>query len=241
MIKINNIDKQFGQNKVLNGFKLELQKNEIIALVGISGCGKTTLLRIVAGFEQPDKGYVEIDQKKASTPDFMIKPHERNISMIFQDLALWPHMNVEKHLIFACKNRQLTKTNLQTTLSEILESVKLSGYNKRYPHELSGGEKQRLSIARALSSRSNYLLMDEPFSSIDNILKDDLHKLIIKIKKDYHMGIIYVTHNIDDALHIADRIAIIQNGTIVQIDKGDALLNNPKNDFVHRMIQGSKR
>lgn len=237
MIRIENLRKKYGKVGALQGITLELSLGEILALVGPSGCGKTTLLRLVAGLETPDEGRVLIDGVEVSIPAHMVAPHKRGLSLIFQDLALWPHMTVSEHIEFVLRKDRLSKEALKSETQSILEDVSLNGYHKRYPHEFSGGEKQRLAIARALASKPAYLLMDEPFSNLDSILKEELQALIIGLKNRAEIGIVYVTHNIEEALVLADRIAIMNKGRLEQIDNKEKILNNPKNEFVRRLLR----
>ena len=237
MIEVNHITKSFNGIEILKDISFKLSNSEILVLSGPSGCGKTTLLRTIAGFEKPDAGKIIIDKIEASSPNKMIAPSLRKLSMIFQDLALWPHMSVEKHISFTLKKQKLPKDMMKPTINEILSDLKLDQYTKRYPHQLSGGEKQRLAIARALASKAKYLLMDEPFSNLDNVLKKKLHALVIQLKTDYHMGIIYVTHNVKEIMDMSDRVAIMHEGSIVQLDEPEQLIRNPENDFVSRLIQ----
>ena len=195
MIAIDNLKKGYGDVKAIKDLTISLSLEEILAIVGPSGCGKTTLLRLIAGFEVPDEGIIVIDGIEVSTPRLIMQPCKRKLSMIFQDLALWPHMTVEEHIKFVFKKKKLQKDTIRSEIDEILTNVNLNGHKRRYPHELSGGEKQRLAIARALASDVRYLLMDEPFSNLDPILKEDLQKLIIGLKNRLQMGIVYVTHN----------------------------------------------
>ena len=237
MITLENISKNYGKEVALKSITLELFDNEILAIVGPSGCGKTTLLRLVAGLEAPDTGSIQINGVDSSTPTKIKAPNQRNLSLIFQDLALWPHMTVTEHLSFALGGCDLSKEEVGARISEIIVAVALNGYANRYPNELSGGEQQRLAIARALAPKPKYLLMDEPFSNLDTIVKVELIKLIMKMKVSLSMGIIFVTHNIEEAFSLADRIAIMNGGTIVQIDTGEALRKNPKNEFVRQLLQ----
>jgi len=237
MLEIENLSKRYGNISVLNDLTISVSLNEILTIVGPSGCGKTTLLRLIAGLERPDKGRILIEDREVSTPTKVIEPHKRKLSMIFQDLALWPHMTVREHIEFVLKKEKLSRERSESSIDKILIDVNLNGYKRRYPHELSGGEKQRLAIARALASRPTYLLMDEPFSNLDTILKEELQGLVIRLKKDFQMGIIYVTHNIEEAVILADRIAIMNKGRFEQIGKKDEVLNNPANEFVRRLLR----
>jgi ABC-type Fe3+/spermidine/putrescine transport system ATPase subunit len=237
MIKVENLGKRYGKVKALQGVTLDVSSSEILAVVGPSGCGKTTLLRLAAGLESPDEGRVVIGGIEVSTPTHMVAPYKRGLSMIFQDLALWPHMTVSENIKFVLKKDKLSGKALDSEAYRFQEDVNLNGYKDRYPYELSGGEKQRLAIARALASKPAYLLMDEPFSSLDPILKEDLQGLIFRLKKRMQMGIVYVTHNMEEALVLADRIAVMNRGGLEQIDNKDRILSHPKNDLVRRILR----
>ena len=237
MLKTKNITKSYKNVEAVKGVTLQVPPGEVLAILGPSGSGKTSLLRLIAGFERPDEGTVSIDGIDVSLPVKMVEPSKRKLSMIFQDLALWPHMTVRQHIEFVLKKNKLPKDVLNSEITTILNHVSLNGHNSRYPHQLSGGEKQRLAIARAFASHAKYLLMDEPFSNLDSILKEDLQQLIIGLKNSLHIGIIYVTHNIEEALVLADTIAVMNKGRLEQMDSSDKVLANPKNEFVRRLLK----
>ena len=237
MINIESVTKRYGKVEAVAGLNLEILPNEILGVIGPSGCGKTTLLRLVAGLERPDEGIISIGDVKASTPDKLIPPHDRKLSMVFQDLALWPHMTVVEHLRFMMKKSDSSKEVLGSNINKILKEVNLVDYYNRYPHELSGGERQRLALARAIASEPCYLLMDEPFTNLDTILKEDLQKLVIALRNNYEMGIVYVSHIIEEVLVLADRIAIMDQGTMIQVGARDDVLDNPKDRFVSRLLK----
>lgn len=237
MIETENLSKRYGTVEALSGVALSLSSSEILAMVGPSGCGKTTLLRLLAGLESPDTGRVVIDGIEVSTRTRVLAPHKRGLSMIFQDLALWPHMKVREHIEFVLDKDKLRKAARQSRATAILEDVNLMGYHARYPHELSGGERQRLAIARALASEPNNLLMDEPFSNLDAMLKEELQNLIIELRDRTGMGMIYVTHHVEEALAVADSIGVMNQGRLEQIDRKNDVLSDPKNEFVRRFLR----
>jgi iron(III) transport system ATP-binding protein len=237
MLSVENLSKNYEKVEALKAVSLSLYFNEILAVIGPSGCGKTTLLRIIAGLEGPDEGKVLINGVEVSTPTKLLAPHERGLSMIFQDLALWPHMKVWDHIEFVINKDKLSKDVTKSKIAKLLRDVNLNGYNNRYPHELSGGEKQRLAVARALAPNPKYLLMDEPFSNLDPLLKEELQDLVLRLKVNHKMGILYVTHNVDEALMLADRIAIMNKGIVEQIDSKDKVIRNPQNEFVRRLLK----
>ncbi len=240
MLEIDNISKSYGQIKALIDISFHVSKGEIVTLIGPSGSGKTTLLRIIAGFEKPDGGTIVINEKQASSPEQITLPNKRNLSMIFQDLALWPHMTTSENIRFVMNKKTTSQKNLTDDIKKYLESVNLTGYEMRYPHQLSGGEKQRLAIARALASSPGYVLMDEPFSHLDHLVTEDLMTLIKNLKNEAGFGILYVTHNIDEARMMADRIVVIKDGSIHQIGDWHTLFHHPDNDFVARFIKNKK-
>jgi ABC-type Fe3+/spermidine/putrescine transport system ATPase subunit len=218
MIVVENVKKNYGKQTVLGGVTFELYPQEVLALMGPSGSGKTTLLRVVAGFEKPDGGRVCIDGIEVSSATHVAPPHKRKLSMVFQDLALWPHMTVEEHLEFVIRKNGMTKSAARDEIDRILECVCLEVFQGRYPHQLSGGERQRLAIARSLASSPSYLLMDEPFSNLDERLKEELQQLLLSLSQKTGIGTIYVTHNTREAFAVAKRVAFIDQGVLLGID-----------------------
>lgn len=237
MITVDRLRKRYGDAVALAGATLELSLGEVLSVVGPSGCGKTTLLRIIAGLESPDEGSVFIDGVEVSSSSHNIPPNERNLSLIFQDLALWPHMSVKEHIEFVLKKVSSAGNQIQSAIQEILDKVEMNGLQERYPHQLSGGERQRLAIARALATKPIYLLMDEPFSNIDPLLREELQELVLQLREQLQMGIVYVTHNVAEAIILANRIAIMHKGRFLQIGTKEEVSNNPINDFVKRLLK----
>lgn len=210
IIQIENLNKRFGERTILKGINLGVYKSEIFGVFGPSGCGKTTLLRIIAGLERPEEGRIILRNKEVYSKNIFLPPEKRNISFIFQDLALWPHMTVREHLEF------ILGKNFKE-IEKILKVVNLDGYANSRPEQLSGGEKQRVAIARALAQNSDILLLDEPFSSLDIEMKEKMKKLLLKLKKEYGLTIVYVTHEILDIIDFCKRVAEMEDGAILRI------------------------
>lgn len=237
MIRTENLSKTYGAVPALRRVTMEAFPKEIFAVVGPSGCGKTTLLRLIAGFETPDAGTVSIDGVEMSAPRKVAPPYRRKLSMIFQDLALWPHMRVREHLEFVLRPEKLPREALREKVGRFLQEVGLNGLEDRYPYQLSGGEKQRLAIARALCTRPQYLLMDEPFGHLDPILRAELQELVRAFKNSRPAGVIHVSHDIDEVFMLADRIAVLREGKIEQTDTKDRIFTCPRTDFVRRFLK----
>jgi ABC-type Fe3+/spermidine/putrescine transport system ATPase subunit len=215
MIKIDGLKKSYGSLEVLSGINLQLKQGEILCVIGASGCGKTTLLRLIAGLENPDAGKISIDGSQVSSPRSVIPPFKRNLSMIFQDLALWPHMTVFQNVAMAA-GKNNSKKAASRLVNEMLGRVNLEGFGDKYPHQLSGGEKQRLAIARSLVAKPGFLLMDEPLSNLDPILKQEVIEVIKKLMAGAGPGVIYVTHNMEEVFALADTVAFMDKGRIVK-------------------------
>lgn len=199
-LEIENIDFQYEKNKkILDTFSFTLNKGEILAILGDSGKGKSTILRLIAGFEKLYKGKIYLDGKDISKD----KPYNRNIGYLFQDYALFPHLTVKENILFAIKEDKVR------ILNEMLKLIKMEGYENRYPHELSGGQKQRVALARALANKPKLLLLDEPFSSLDNSLKNNMRKEVKELLNKLEVTAIIVTHDEEDVRSIADRSMVI--------------------------------
>ena len=207
MIVLKNVSKSYHQNMILESISLEIEAKERIVVFGPSGCGKTTLLRLIAGFIAPNTGTLFIDGEPVAKNGAIIRtPQERNLSMVFQDLALWPHMNVKENIAFGLKARGFSRTEREERIITILTLVDLIGYEEQKPSELSGGQQQRVALARALVLEPKILLMDEPLSSLDDTLNLRLRKEIVRLQQKLGFTLVYVTHNEVEASEIATRI-----------------------------------
>nr|WP_320011081.1 ABC transporter ATP-binding protein [uncultured Desulfobulbus sp.] len=241
MIEIEHIHKTVQGKKVLIDFSLQVDKQKIVALIGPSGCGKTSLLRLIAGLDVPNKGKITIEGIPVNNPKILCPAHQRKVGMIFQDLALWPHMTARQHLQYVFGQQKAAKFNFDDKIETMLSAVNLNSHASRYPHQLSGGEQQRLAIIRALAQEPNYLLMDEPFSSLDPILKTEMESFVSHVQKESKIGILYVTHNLRDLEQITDKIAVMKHGRLVQFGDRNDVLSRPINEFVEKMTNISNQ
>ena len=237
---IRNVHKSFGDTKVLHDISLEIEDHEFVVLIGPSGCGKTTLLKIVAGFIPPTDGIVEMDDHVVATSSKIVPPNKRNLSMVFQNFALWPHYDVRKQLLFPLNHHRYISKEIrgrkEERIDEVLEMVGLSDYKHRYPHELSGGQKQRVALARAIAAQPGLMLMDEPLSSLDAHLKQEIRNEIKKISLNVKSSFLYVTHDQSEALSLADKIVVMNKGRIEQVGTPEEIYNFPENPFVARFV-----
>lgn len=237
---ISAITKEFGETKALAEVDLTIEDGEFVAILGPSGCGKTTLLRLLAGFDVPTAGEILMNGVQVASSKRMIRPEKRNIGMVFQSFALWPHLKVKEQVRFPLKHHQFAsnelKRNPEKRVSEMLEMVGLSQYADRMPSELSGGQKQRVAIARALAPKPALLLMDEPLSSLDAELRMDLRKEIQTIHRKMNTSIVYVTHDQGEALAMADKIVVMKGGQIEQIGTPEEIYLMPKTSFVAKFV-----
>ena len=214
MIGVSGVSKRFGTVWALDGVSLALERSETVVVLGPSGCGKTTLLRLIAGLDGPDVGTIHIEGTRVSSPGQLVTPHRRRLSMIFQDLALWPHLSVFGNVGFGLQGNGQSRNAIRATVEALLRQVSLVEHRARHPHQLSGGERQRLAIARALAGSPRYLLMDEPFSSLDPLLKRQMVALVKEFRASLGLGVLYVTHNLDEALALGDRILLMSGGRV---------------------------
>ncbi len=215
IVKIDNVSKSYNKTSIINSISLTIDKGERVVILGPSGCGKTTLLRMVAGFIHPDKGRIAIDGfTVANNGKCLIEPENRQVGMVFQDLALWPHMNVYENLAFGLKAKKVPKIEREKRIGTILEKVQMVHFKNTFPGNLSGGQQQRIALARALVMQPKILLMDEPLSNLDIDLNLLLRKEILRLQEELAITMLYVTHDRDEAFSLATRIVVMGGGEI---------------------------
>ena len=232
-LELKEIKKSFTEGEaVLDNISLEISKGEFITLLGSSGCGKTTTLRIIAGLEQPDAGSVWLDGREVTG----LEPNQRDVNTVFQNYALFPHMNVAENIGYGLKLKKVPKSEIRKKVSQMLELVQLEGYEKRKPSELSGGQKQRVAIARALVNNPEVLLLDEPLGALDLQLRRAMQIELKHLQKKLGITFIYITHDQEEAINMSDRIAVMRDGRIEQIGTPDEIYNHPKTSYVATFV-----
>jgi len=234
-IKIENLFKKFGSVKAVNHVWLEVNQGEILTLLGPSGCGKTTTLRCIAGLEKPDEGDVIIDGQSMFARGF-VPPSKREIGMVFQNYAVWPHMRVFDNVAYGLKIKKLPKKVIKKKVGETLESLGLTGLEGRFPGQLSGGQQQRVALARALVGNPKVLLLDEPLSNLDAKLREKMRFEIKSLVRRMGITSVYVTHDQAEAMVISDRVSVMNAGDIVQVDTPEEIYKKPANRFVADFI-----
>ena len=232
-LELKEIKKSFTEGEaVLDNISLEISKGEFITLLGSSGCGKTTTLRIIAGLEQPDAGSVWLDGREVTG----LEPNQRDVNTVFQNYALFLHMNVAENIGYGLKLKKVPKSEIRKKVSQMLELVQLEGYEKRKPSELSGGQKQRVAIARALVNNPKVLLLDEPLGALDLQLRRAMQIELKHLQKKLGITFIYITHDQEEAINMSDRIAVMKDGRIEQIGTPDEIYNHPKTSYVATFV-----
>ncbi|MDR1566256.1 MAG: ABC transporter ATP-binding protein [Treponema sp.] len=232
LLRLRGIEKSFGETEVLRGIDLSVQKGEFITILGSSGCGKTTLLRIIAGLEEAGKGRVFLNGRDVT----MDEPHKRDVRMVFQNYALFPHMNVEANIGYSLRLKRLPREKIKRETAAALELVRLSGYEKRMPAALSGGQRQRVAVARALVNRPPLLLLDEPLGALDLQLRRQMQLELKRIQQQLGITFIYITHDQEEALTMSDRIAVMRNGVFEQLGSASEVYNRPRTSYVARFV-----
>lgn len=228
VLELKNIVKSFGETKVLEGVSLAVKEGEFVTFLGSSGCGKTTILRIIAGLEYPDSGQVLIEGKDMEN----IGPEKRNVNMVFQNYALFPHMNVEQNIGYGLKIRGVPKDDIKKRVKDMLSLVQLEGFETRKPSAMSGGQRQRVAIARALINNPRVLLLDEPLGALDLQLRRQMQLELKHLQKELGITFVYITHDQEEAINMSDRIVILHNGKIEQVGTPAEIYDNPKTAYV---------
>ena len=232
-LELKNIKKSFQEGEdVLESICLTAKKGEFVTLLGSSGCGKTTTLRIIAGLEQPDSGQVFLNGKDVTS----LEPNQRNVNTVFQNYALFPHMNVADNIGYGLKLKKTPKAEISRRVKEMLELVQLSGFEKRKPSELSGGQRQRVAIARALVNNPEVLLLDEPLGALDLQLRRAMQHELKRLQKKLGITFIYITHDQEEAINMSDTIAVMNPGRFEQIGTPDEIYNHPKTSYVATFV-----
>ena len=232
IIQLKNIKKSFDETEVLNNFNLSINKGEFITLLGASGCGKTTILRLIAGLEKVDEGQIFINGNDVTN----LEANKRQVNMVFQSYALFPFMNVADNVGYSLKIRKVKKEEIKVAVEKALELVQLEGFEKRMPGQLSGGQKQRVAIARAIVNKSEILLLDEPLSALDASLRQQMQVELKQLQRELGITFIYITHDQEEALNMSDRIVVMNQGKIEQIGTPDEIYYQPKTVFVAEFV-----
>jgi iron(III) transport system ATP-binding protein len=238
-VELKGLSKRYGSAVAVQDVSLSIDHGQLICLLGPSGCGKTTTLRLIAGFIEPSAGEILVGGKVISSVQRTVPPEGRNMSMIFQSYALWPHMTVAENVAYGLKIRKLDKAMLEERLKAILSTTRLEALADRYPGELSGGQQQRVSLARAMVVEPETLLLDEPLSNLDANLREEMRFEIRRLHDRYRYTTLYVTHDQAEAMTTADRIAIMNQGRIEQIGSPQEIYEQPRSAFVARFIGGA--
>lgn len=232
IVDIKDVNKIYGTNHVVKDLNLQVEEGEFLTLLGSSGCGKTTTLRMIAGFEEPTTGSIRVEGESIEDKE----PYERNVNTVFQSYALFPHMTIFDNVAYGLKMKKIPKNERKERVLEMLEMVQLAGFEKRYPSQLSGGQKQRVAIARALINRPKVLLLDEPLGALDLKLRKQMQLELKRLQKKLNITFIYVTHDQEEALTMSDRIAIMHDGVMDQIGSPTEIYERPATKFVATFI-----
>ena len=238
-VELRDLTKRYGTVAVVDDISLTIEHGHLVCLLGPSGCGKTTTLRLIAGFIEPSAGEIRVGDKLVSSPANTLPPERRNMSMIFQSYALWPHMTVEENIVYGLKLRKLDRATIGKKLDAILATTKLAPLAQRYPGELSGGQQQRVALARALIVEPETLLLDEPLSNLDANLREEMRFEVRRLHDAYRYTTVYVTHDQSEAMTTADLICVMNGGKIEQSGSPEEIYDRPRSEFVARFIGSS--
>ncbi len=236
-VRLEHITKLYPEGGGVRDFSAEIRDGEFFAFLGHSGCGKTTTLRVVAGLEQPDSGRVHFDDRDVTD----LPPEKRDAAMVFQSYALFPHMNVFQNVAFGLKARRMSKAEMRDRVAEALELVQLGGLEKRPVTDLSGGQQQRVALARAIAVHPKILLLDEPLSNLDAELRFATRRQLAELQRRLKITAIYVTHDQEEAIELAHRIAVMREGVVEQVGSPDEILNAPASPFVEAFLERQRK
>ena len=232
IIRARSVAKSYGSETVLSDFNLDVWNGSIVGILGISGSGKTTALRLLAGFDKPDSGIIEMRDKVISSKETFMPPEERNIGMVFQDYALFPHLNVEKNIAFGLSLDEIKSGRLE----EVISMCNLETYRNKFPQELSGGQQQRVSLARALAPKPEVILLDEPFTSLDAHMARDLREEVVSLLRQTETTALIVTHDQEEALSVCDVVSVLENGSVIQSATPQEIYLNPVSQTVANSV-----
>src|SRR6201981_3212202 len=238
-VELRGLTKRYGEHAVVDDISLTIEHGRLVCLLGPSGCGKTTTLRLIAGFIEPSAGQIRVGDKLVSSPANTLPPEKRNMSMIFQSYALWPHMTVAENIVYGLKLRKMDRATIGKKLDGILATTRLAPLAQRYPGELSGGQQQRVALARALIVEPETLLLDEPLSNLDANLREEMRFEVRRRHDEYRYTTVYVTHDQSEAMTTADLIAVMNAGKIEQFGSPEDIYARPRSEFVARFIGSS--
>jgi ABC-type Fe3+/spermidine/putrescine transport system ATPase subunit len=236
LLEIRELTKQYGTFQALSGISFDMHEGEIISVLGPSGCGKSTLLQLVAGLAQPDGGEIKLNGETIASQKRMVPPEKRGVNMVFQDYALWPHMNVFDNISYGLKQQRMTRDATLNRVMELVHMLHLDGLEKRLPPQLSGGQQQRVAIARALATRPRLMLLDEPLSNLDMRLRIEMRTEMAYLFRQLGMSVFHVTHDPDEAFAMADRLLILRNGTIDQIGTPQHCFTRPASRWAASLL-----
>jgi iron(III) transport system ATP-binding protein len=238
-VVLRGLSKRYGDAVALDSVSLEIAHGTLVCLLGPSGCGKTTALRLLAGFTEPTAGEIKLGDRVVSSPRRTLPPEQRNVSMVFQSYALWPHMTVAQNIAYGLELRKLDRAAIAGKVAAILATARLGELAERYPAELSGGQQQRVSLARALIVEPETLLLDEPLSNLDANLREEMRFEVRRLHDAYRYTTVYVTHDQSEAMTTADLIAVMNHGRIEQVGSPREVYDRPRSEFVARFLGGS--
>jgi iron(III) transport system ATP-binding protein len=235
-VSFHGLTKKFTGLAAVEDLRLEIKDGEFVSLLGPSGCGKTTTLRLIAGFFAPDAGEIRVDDRIISSASVLVPPERRNMSMIFQSYAVWPHMTVFQNVAYGLKFKKISSREVEEKTERLLRVVHLEGFRGRYPAELSGGQQQRVALARALVVEPQILLLDEPLSNLDANLREEMRFEIRRLHEEFAITTVYVTHDQGEAMVTSDRIVVMNTGKIIQVGTPEEVFDHPKTRFVAEFI-----